>query len=362
MNPRRLLRRLILLLQLCIVGLSPIPALGYNNYIIPDLSYSNVVYYLSHPEAATAYRFNTTDSAGHEMQCPSVLEIDSPSWKYAAVYHSPTLVGTWEKAFDVNLALSNDLMNWTYSRQLATNATMPKIAQVDNGAWVVLAHEQWMNTDSLGAPVGPSQVAYRLFYDVNDLLNGTIRSTWIAPQFVTAFNGTPSFYNMSLQLINGWWSVGGQYGFHFWNGTGRDLNANTTIVRLFDPTGGTTTYPSTADVYNGSLTNVGAAGSIGQRDTIQTTSARYNIQEGNTSSTNDFANWRIWLYTFGDSYSYPTGNGSVVQLSPQTPGGSTSFGNPSVSIVNRPGGGVLPFLSRISFSAREARRARGAVA
>ncbi|MEO1222107.1 MAG: hypothetical protein AAFY42_12260, partial [Pseudomonadota bacterium] len=45
------------------------------------------------------------------------------------------------------------------------------------------------------------------------------------------------------------------------------------------------------------------------------------------------------LYKFGDPYNYPTGQGTMTTLSPQTPRGSRSFGNPSVAIFDRPGGG-----------------------
>lgn len=306
-----------------------------NTSITPAISSSNVTSYCSNVSGATAYRFGVVDSAGHEFHSPSIIEMVGQSHKYAAVYHSSV-----SGYFSVNLAVSNDLINWTFLRTLINNASMPKMVQVAGAAWILVMHENWMTTDSSGASAGPCRIGYELFYDLNDLLAGTIRSTWIAPQFsADDHDGTPSIYNASLALSGGYYVVNGQYGFHSLSGGNvRDINSVTTTTDLFSPAGTVSTLPSSATTYNSLLTTAGAAGSIGQRDTLQTTTARYNLQEGNLTTANDFGDWRIWLYTFGDSHSYPTGVGTASQLSITTPGGSTSFGNPSVNVVNSPSG------------------------
>jgi hypothetical protein len=220
---------------------------------------------------------------------------------------------------------------------LVDNADMPKIARVTGASWVVLVHEQWL------APEQPSgalaRVQFSLFYDFDDLLNGTIRSIWLQPQYSgLGLDGTPNIYEFHLSLTNGYYDVDGQYGFHFWNGT-RDVVANTTILHLFNPLGGTAQYPSTAADYNSLLMSYEVSGNIGQRDTLVTNGARYNVQEGNIGvPAGSWDKWRIWLYTFNDSYNYPTGNGTITPISPATPNRSYSFGNPSVSVVDRPSG------------------------
>jgi hypothetical protein len=138
-------------------------------------------------------------------------------------------------------------------------------------------------------------------------------------------------------MSGGNYVVNGQYGFHEYDGT-RDINAVTTITGLFHPSISPTSSPSVATNYNSVITTAGSAGNIGQRDTLQTTTARYNLQEGNSTSANNFADWGIYLYTFGDSNSYPTGTGTATKLSISTPHSSTSFGNPSISVVTRPSG------------------------
>jgi hypothetical protein len=310
-------------------------ALAYNNNYTPDISHSNLEYYLSNPKSATAAKYHAVDNQGNPIQSPSIIQMTGQTYKYAAVYHTPYSVPGGSR-FKINLAVSNDLMNWTFVRMLLDDADMPKIVELSGSTWVVITHEQW-----LGIPISstaPCRVAYELFYNLTDLMNGAIRATWIAPQYKSDLNGTPSIFNVQLVLTGGKLGVNGQFGFHYWNGT-RDVNAFTTIENLFNPGGGTVTRPATATGYNNLLVNSGVSGNIGQRDTLVTTNGRYNIQKGNigapAASWND---WRIWLYTFEGPNQYPSGDGKVVELAPRTPRGSYSFGNPSVSVVDNPTG------------------------
>jgi hypothetical protein len=310
-------------------------AFAYNNNYSPNLSYADVEYYLANPRSATDAKYHAVDNQGNPMQSPSIIQMTGESYAYAAVYHTPYSV-TGGFRYKINLAVSDDLIHWTFVRTLIDNADMPKIVEVSGSDWVLIAHEQWLGASV--ASTAPCQVAFALFYDLGDLMNGTIRASWIAPQYESDLNGTPSIYNAQLVSNGGEYVVNGQFGFHYWNGT-RDVNAFTTIDNLFDPQGGTVSYPATATGYNNLLINAGVSGNIGQRDTLVTTSGRYNIQEGNIGTpATSWNNWRIWLYTFAGSAQYPTGNGNLVMLSPQTSHGSYSFGNPSVSVVDNPDG------------------------
>ncbi|MFN5082638.1 MAG: hypothetical protein ACK5WW_04910 [Brevundimonas sp.] len=305
-----------------------------NTVLVPALSATNVVACLSNPAGATAATYGTHDSVGNSMDCASIVQVAGQPYKYAAVYHTADSNGFYR----INLAGSNNLTSWTFIATLLQNASMPKVVPVSNSEWVMIVHEQWQNVSGSGGSAAPCRFAYELYYNWSDLFSGTVRASWTAPQYgSTPLDGTPSVYNASMALSGGFYVVNGQYGFHFFDGT-RDVNAVTTTVDLFSPAGTATTSPSTAAAYNTVITNAGAIGSIGQRDTLQTTSARYNIQEGNLSGVSNFADWRIFLYTFGDSLSYPTGNGTVQQLTITTPNGSTSVGNPSVNVVERPNG------------------------
>jgi hypothetical protein len=336
---------------LLIAGLSALlagqPAMALNNNYSPALSDAQVAYYLNNPKLATAARYGVKDSAGNSMDVPTIIQMTGQPYKYAAVYHTGTCVANCSSAsptmrFRLNLAGSNDLINWTFVRQLIDNADMPRMVQVTGASWILLAHEQWQGPGP-GSTL-PSAVTFELFYDFNDLMNGTIRSTWSMPIYNSPYsiNGTPSIYEAHLAYYNGYYSVDGQYGFHINQSatSPTDVNGVTTIYKLFDPTGATVGYPSTATNYNNLMIANGAVDAIGGRDTLLTTTARFNLQEGHTGRPGtDWDKWRVWLYKFAETTNYPTGAGTATQLNPQTPGGSTSFANPSIAVVDRPGGG-----------------------
>ena len=227
---------------------------------------------------------------------------------------------------------------------LIENAAMPKAAQVTGSNWIVVAHEL-RNPSS-------TQVQYNLYYNFSDLMNAAIAqnappsASWTAPLYNGNPNGTPSIYDFSMQNHDGYFTVDGQYGFHFRDTTvGCAQDAVTTITKMFDPTGGVTSSPSTAAGYNSVIKAAGAVSCIGGRDTLQTTTTRFNLQEGNTDANVhpiDYGAWSVFLYTFSESTLYPTGAGTAVQLHPitaQTTGGNySSFGDPTVNVVDTPGG------------------------
>lgn len=314
------------------------PASAAQAAITPNvLGEAAMINILTHPDTASFAAYAAKDGAGNAMESPSIMQLVGAAYKYAAVYHTPYVVtGGWH--YKVNLAGSNDLINWTFIRTLMDNADMPKILRVTGSTWIVVTHEQWSGPGPTST--APSNVAFRLFYTDTDLLNGTIASTYTMPMYgPSQLNGTPSFYAANLVLDTGYYSVDGQYGFHDWDGT-RDSNDVTTITRMFDPRPGkTTASPSTATAYNNKFIVAGVTGNIGQRDTIDQPFGRYNLQEGNIGLPGgSWDKWRLWLYKYTETTAYPTGAGTVTQLSPVTPHGSFSFGNPSVRIVDAPGG------------------------
>ena len=326
-----------ILMVLFSVFLSMLPSYigATNNTYAPNLSETDLKYFLTNPSLATASHFDLKDSAGNSMYSPSIVQLSDQAFKYVAVYHTPYLVNGGYR-YKISISGSNDLIVWNYVGLLVDNADMPKIAPVANSTWLVMTYEQWFGESQ--SSTQPARVSYRLFYNGSDLINRISRQVWSSPSHVSALNGTPSIYEMHLSFYNNSYSVDGQYGFHFYNGT-RDVNAVTTILKMFNTAAGVENYPSTAASYNNSLTAKGVSGNIGQRDTIITTTARYNLQEGNIGQpTASFDKWRIWLYRFGDKNAYPTGNGTFSLIQPKTSGLSTSFGNPSIAVVDRPSG------------------------
>ena len=313
------------------------------------ISSSTLTNILSSPESAAASAYDAMDNQGNYMTCVKVIDLVGQSAKYAAVYYSPYAV-TGGYRYKINLATSSDLIHWTFVRMLVDNADMPDIKTVSNGSWLILAHEQWINGGANGPSTAPCQVGFELFYDSTDLLNGTISASWVAPSYVSTLNGTPNIYDAHLTLYNGYWAADLVIGFHYWTGS-QDADGYATVRKFALPQGGTKWNPSAASGYNLDLTNAGVH-DIGLRDNFSTSNGTYNVQEGNLGTPGGtWDEWRIFLYTYGDTNVWPTGSGTVQQLSPQTPNGSYSFGGPRVSIVNSPSGvGNAMFVSYFIFS------------
>ena len=91
------------------------------------------------------YRYDLKDSTGHGMDCLHVDYIygDRGPWDndaYLGLYH--TKVGD---EYEVRLASSSNLVDWTFRRSLLQNADMPYLKRVDGSSdgWILVAHEQW---------------------------------------------------------------------------------------------------------------------------------------------------------------------------------------------------------------------------
>lgn len=319
---------------------------GSSKYV-PVLTDAKIKQILENPTGGKRHKFSLKDSRGKTMDSLSILQLSGQSYKYAGVYHTIENNRT-----QVHLAVSNDLMIWSHRWMLIDHAGMPRIGNVRGSSWIVIAHEKWTHLGG-GVSGAPTWAAFNLYYDANDLLNRMSRSSYTMPYhgpFASGrrwrprdrINGTPNIYDMFIKNYGGYWTVDGQYGFHIGQlATGQlDVNGVTSISQMFNPVGGTRSYPSTATGYNNRFTAIGATGGIGQRDTLVTTTGRFNIQEYHRGRPGtDWDKWSVALYKFGDPYNYPTGRGTLTTISPQTPRGSRSFGNASVSIIDRPEGG-----------------------
>jgi hypothetical protein len=323
----------------------------------PDISLQRVREIFENPRTADAYKYTVKDDRNNQMDGLSIMELKGQSHKYAAVYHTPIVVSGGIR-FNVNLALSNDLINWTFRRQLIANSSMPKIGRVRGSDWIVVTHEAWLGRPGRWSPITafspsrkPQRVEFKLFYNDRDLVDGMVRSSYQLPRYLNDLNGTPNIYDMHLKRYGAYYVVDGQYGFHYWNGN-RDVNAATTILQMFNPIGGTQAYTSTTTNYNNRYSPFGVTGNIGQRDTIVTKSKRYVIQEANKGrGGTDFDKWRIFLYPFTETTNYPTGASQPIELTVRTHAGSTSIGNPGVSVVKSPdGNGHVMVVSYFIFS------------
>lgn len=317
--------------------------LSSNSLILPFLAMA-----ISRPDFADSARYGTHDSAGNAMDCLSVIELQNQTHKYAGVYHTGTMVGqtgNQEIRFDVNLSVSNNLMDWEFKGQLAQNASMPEIKRVENSPWVVVAHEKWTGNSTQGGSQGPCKIQFRLFYDDANLVNCTTNADWIADVFsfqsdpLAKLNGTPNFYEVTMEQDGqGYFYAKGAIGFHFWNGQ-RDMVGNAAFTNLFtgNPQVQASWVPSEATDYNNLYIRAGVTGNIGQRTYLHLSSGQYLLQEANIGTPGaSWDKWRIYSYAYNDGNAWPTGNGEIFGIFPQTPNDSVSFGNPKLSVVSSP--------------------------
>ena len=123
-------------------------------YDLPDV--------LGNVSAADGARFDLKDSTGRGMDCVHIIP-GSTADQYRAAYHS--LVGD---EYQVRLATSKDLLQWTFHSTIISNADMPFVAAIGGGRGrFLLAHEQWMNP---GSKI-PSRLGFKVYDSLDDLLD-----------------------------------------------------------------------------------------------------------------------------------------------------------------------------------------------
>ena len=282
-------------------------------------------------------QYNVVDDQSQQMSCLHVYQTRQASetkLKYYGVYHSML-----DGEFQVRLAASDNLRNWTFVRTLVSNADMPYIFQDIPGTdWVMLAHEQWMSPGS----TSPSRLGFKLFYNETQLFSGVYFNSYIAPLTMgkhSMLEGTPSIYAASFVFRSGYYMIDADIGFHYNDDAGVDQVAQATL-KSFGPTVIEPQFNSSqATGYNNAFIALGAKGNIGQRMAGTVNGVRVIAQEANFGPMPPtvWQNWRVWLYfPQKEEGVFPTGAGSIEQLTPQTNKGSCAFGNPAFAVLDCP--------------------------
>ena len=316
-----------------------------------------------------AHVYDLKDSEGLGMDCVHVDYIRNESVSadyldgdmYIGLYHHSV-----DKEFQIRLASSKDLVNWTYRRTLLKNADMPFLYRVQNSTWMFLTHEQWMRPNSQK----PSQLGFKLWYSEYHLVSGEppfnsfvapltlgAKSQWEGTPNVYSANmsasgseleGTPTIYsaNMSKDENSGLFVVNADVGFHFNDDDGKDQVATAKLLR-FGPTTLTPVYKDAKEAvaYNDLFIDKGAVGNIGQRApgflsvpiTVKERDGdavlqHLSLQEANVGMMPPtiWADWRVWIYQFDATEGLvPRGLGTVEMIDVKTHGNSTAVGNPS---------------------------------
>jgi hypothetical protein len=304
---------------------------------------STIISALSDVTTSVGHSYDLKDNMGFQMACVHIEAITDASVQSAVqsdtyFAFSQSMVGS---EFQVRLATSKDLLNWTFRRTLVKNADMPYLSRVKGSDWLILAHEQWMNKKS----TNPSRLGFKLYYNESELLQGSYFNTYIAPLTVgksSTLEGTPNFYSANITTgAHGLLMVNADVGFHFNDENGVDQVAQGQLLS-FGPTVVNPQFVNTkrSDAYDQLFISKGAIGNIGQRAPGMLYNTHISLQEANIGKMPPtiWADWRIWVYWFNENSEglVPEGKGNVLQLEIKTHAGSTAFGNPAWHIVPCP--------------------------
>jgi hypothetical protein len=251
--------------------------------------------YIEDVTQATARRYAVVDDRGREMDTVKIIAVPE-SGGFVGLYHSYREdTGT----FAVHLATSEDLMDWTWRRQLGDNASMPTIKPASDGGYVVAWEQE-----------PPNHLRLMYYASWNDLLVGAASKTFDAPlRLSSCAEGTPNLYAASSTAVD--------VGFHFYRDCQFDREAR-----------GTTDWhswtASARPTLDAALEARGVMGGIGDRDVIRFRGFDLTLIEGQLVNE-DPRTWRVFLYDD------QTGNAQPLHF--RTPGGSIAFANPTIADI-----------------------------
>jgi hypothetical protein len=245
---------------------------------------------------ATAYRYQVTDDRGRSMDAADVIWIPEQR-EFAAVYHTFSHV---TGQFEVHLATSPDVLSWTWRTTLAARASQATIEPASDGGYVIA----WEQSPD------PIHLVLTLFTRWSDVLAATPARRIAVPRTTPGCaEGTPSIEAASSRRVS--------LSFHYQAGCARDRQA----VGATDWKGW---RASTRPQLDRALIRAGAAGHIGDRDSVELQGHRLMLIEGQLALA-DPATWRTFLFD--------AETGSAERLRIRTHGGTPNAGNPTVSRV-----------------------------
>jgi hypothetical protein len=282
------------------------------------------------PEPVTPLQDVTTadrkvyDAKAHDATGPGSTGMDTakiianPNGGYLAVYHY--LV---DQNFQVRVATSTTLINWTFAAILEDAASQPTIAALSNDGFLVAYEKSWKSGNTCGG--SGSCLGFEYFASESALLSGNAdRSIVVNRKLSTCNEGTPNIYAATLDpdldhsIIN--------VGFHYFKGCDVDRQAVGTLTnfsswRVQDDT-----------TVNKLFTNLGTInGNVGDRDAFFHEGKAYSIIEAQ-STKNDFRSWRPYLFDRAANTL------TLLNLRTDADPPSTSFGNPTYTDLSLPDG------------------------
>lgn len=259
---------------------------------------------------ANGCRYDAKDSAGNRMD--TVKIIDNPAGGYLGIYHTGDTV---------NLALSTDLLDWTFVRALDDQATQPTIRALPTGGF--LTSVEFNDQHGSGGCV-----RFRHYPNLPALYAGKHDRDHTAPRTLSRCNeGTPNIRSVSLSPDIDHSVI--EVVFHYHRNCDVDRQAR---GRLTDFTAWATVADVAADdalIAAAKAAGHRVRGNIGDRDSEVFAGTTYTLVEIQYRK-GDFGSWRVYLRDEGSA--------DVDYLPIKTHGGSTAFANPTLTKITAPSG------------------------
>jgi hypothetical protein len=244
--------------------------------------------------------FNLKDDKNFGMDVLRIVKADE-AYMYLGVYHSTS--GT--DHFKLYLAGSNDLKTWTNLAELGDRAHQGYIKKWGSG--YLVANEQDVVQGSNNV-----QIRYYLSY-AKLIANEPGFSKSISRSFSNYAEGTPD-----IQVVEGVDPANSHIliGFHYYDNGVRDQVAFGILHNFSE-------WRAWKDeVSNFNIQEMGYKGNIGARCGFAH-NGKFVLQEAQIAS----GDWSSWRLLFGDGAFY-------YSLHPETSGGSVSFANPGITMIN----------------------------
>lgn len=255
--------------------------------------------------------FDLKDNNGKNMDVLRIVDANESEYKYLGVYH----VNKGDGVFELWLAGSNNLENWTSIIVLGNRAHQGDIKKWDNG--YIIAHEEDDGNSN--------NIRVRYYTNYANLITNTPSKSVSLPRAFSEFaEGTPDIREIHGDALTGSSIL---IGFHQYNNGDVD-NQSFGILKDFN-----SWYPWKDDIANYNVKNMGFYGNIGGRISFNLNDKNYVLLEAQGEKNA----WNTWKLLLGDGAFYS-------QLSINTPKGSTSFANPGVVDLGSGGFAVTSFL------------------
>lgn len=264
-----------------------------------DNARHKLVSLMANVRQADGHRYASHDHLGNSMDCVKIIK-RTDAEDFIGVYH--TYINNVPR---VNLAISTDLSNWTWIKELAYFGSQPTIAvPVDQPQGYIVAWEQEPN----------NHLQFSFYPTWSDLQIGNSQKNFSVPQTLShCAEGTPNIYGQpTLDQID--------VGFHFYDDCVVDRQARGSL-KNFNQWTDVRKQPNV----DNAILYYGIKGNIGDRDGLGNFSGyEFTIIEGQYKF-HDFGSWRTFIYD------HQTGNAD--QISVTTDGGSQAFANPTMTLT-----------------------------